>query len=263
MLVKLLQVIGVALLAGVCGCKTTNNNLAEHYRAFPGASGLKKVPAQRVQMAIVPSGKGGEKRANKLIDSYAARQYASLGMALVSGPELTDAEIRQFAGAVGGDLVVYWREFMGMQPASRMVVGSFTPPSVTYGSASAYGSSSGNAYTSGSTPWGNMNLNTYGSGTSYGTANATVVNPGSTTYVRENYLQPTFAHFIGVLQSPQGQLNNWEIVRRNLNQTMPQGWRYEDDETMRLTAANLAQRAGVPLPKRLQPWGTQVANAAQ
>jgi len=260
---KILQTVGAVVLVAACGCKTTNNNLAEHYRSFPGATGLKKVPAQRVQVAIVPSGKNGEKRANKLIDSYAARQYASLGMAMVSGPELTDAEIRQFAGSVGGDLVIYWREFMGMREASRMVVGSYTPPSVSYGSASAYGSSYGTANTSGSTPWGSMNFNTYGSGTSYGTANATVFNPGSTTYMRENYLEPTFAHFIGVLQSPQEQLNNWEIVRRNLNRTMPQGWRYEDEETMRLTAANLAQRAGVPLPKRLEPRVVQTASAAQ
>lgn len=255
------HITGLAIVAAasfLAGCQTPKNNLLEHYYAFPGATGLKKVPAQQVQLAVLPVSKTDGKQAEKLIKSYGARHYASLGMAAVQGPELTDQEIRQFAGSVGGDVVIYVRGFMGMRPASRMVVGSYTPPSVSYGRASSYGSSSGSANTYGSTPWGPMNFNTYGSGSSYGTASATVVNPGSTTYLRENYMEPVFAHQIAVMQSPQGQLNNWEIVRRNLNRQMPEGWRYEDETTMRQAAANLASMAGVPLPKRLQPTGSSM-----
>jgi len=211
------------------------------------------VPEQQVQITAMPYSKSVKKQVDKLINSYAGRHYVSLGMAMVSGPELTDQEIRQFAGSVGGDRVIYVRDFLGMQPASRMAVGSYTPPSVSYGRASAYGSSSGSANTTGATPLGPVNLSTYGSGSSYSTANATVFNPGSTTYVRENYMEPTFAHMIAVLQSPQRQLNNWEIRTGNLNRLMPEGWRYVDATSMRQQAAALASVAGVPLPKRLTP----------
>jgi hypothetical protein len=250
---KFLQTIGAIALLATTGCNTANNNLAEHYKAFPGSAGLKKVPPQQVQVIVAPEGKDSGKNAAKLIDSYAAKNYASIGMAIVSGPELTEEDLREFAGAVGGDLVVYQREFMGMSQASRMVVGSYTPPSVSYGTATSYGSSYGNANTYGSTPWGNMNLSTHGSGTSYSSSRATVINPGSTTYVRENYLEQTFSHTICVLQSPLQQLRNWEIVRKNLNKLQMPGWKYETREQSLLSAAAFAQKAGVQLPKDLQP----------
>lgn len=250
----------VAAAAVLPGCATSpNNNLAQFYQPFPGTTGQKKVPAQRVQITTLPYSKGVRKQVDNLLKSYTDRHYIALGSATCSGPELTDQEIRQFAGSVGGDLVIYVRGFMGMRPASRMVVGSYTPPSVSYGRASSYGSSYGSANTYGSTPWGSMNFNTYGSGSSYGTANATVFNPGSTTYVRENYMEPTFAHQLAILQSPQGQLNNWETQTRNLNREMPEGWKYMDEEASKQTAANLARLADVPLPKRLQPKVAQAS----
>lgn len=133
-----------------------------------------------------------------------------------------------------------------------MVVGSYTPPSVSYTTGTAYGSSAGYGSGTARTPYGPATFNSTSTGTSFANAQATTVNSGSTTYVRENFTQPIFAQHFTIFQSPQAQLQNWENMRLLLNSRMPAGWQYQTKEQAKQTAAVFASEAGVPLPANLQ-----------
>jgi hypothetical protein len=139
-----------------------------------------------------------------------------------------------------------------MRQGSRMVVGSYTPPSASYTTGTAYGSSAGYSSGTARTAYGSEPYSSTTTGTSYANAQATTFNPGSTTYVRENFTQPIFAQHFTILQSPQAQLQNWENMRALLNTRMPLGWQYQTKEQAKQTAAVFASEAGVSLPASLQ-----------
>lgn len=142
--------------------------------------------------------------------------YLCLGIAEFKGPLLTPAQLREFGGSVGGDLLWYETKHIGTQRGSRMVLGSYTPPTVGYSTATASGYSSGSAYANAQTPWGPVSVNSSGYGSSYGTATATTYNPGQSTYVRQEFEYPVYEHGIAVWQSPQGQIRNWDNVEKEL-----------------------------------------------
>lgn len=241
---------------GLGGCLATTSDLKQYFHFNQGAVPVQKPQSpSNVVVTTMPASKGVAKRFQSWIESQGKQGNTLLGGAMIQGPMVSDQDLKKLAASVGGDRVLHVAWFEGTRPASRMVVGSYTAPSVSFTQANAYGYSSGSAYTSGSTPWGPMNFNTSGSANSFGTASATTYNPGSTTYVRENYDQPIFMHAIAVLQSPKGQLRNWSnfISYANAN------WggagnlkRPLTDAEAREWAAEFAKQHGVQLPSNLR-----------
>lgn len=152
-----------------------------------------------------------------LREKLCQQSYQLIGCASFSGDKDSLPELRKFAASVGGDWVVRKAEFLGIKQGSRMVVGSYTPASSTYTTGTAFGTASGTAYTSGSTPFGPYNQTTYGSGSSFGTATATTFNPAQVNYVRQNFEYPVFDQEVIVLQSTQAQKSNWPNMQKCLN----------------------------------------------
>jgi hypothetical protein len=241
-----------ALAVAMCGCITTNPQLAKVYEPMDAQLKQKRLPASGVRIIGFNSKEGSPAKAEKLLSPYMKKRYVKLGHASFTGPAVSEEELKQFAASVGGDLVFFTGEFLEMRQGSRMVVGSYTPPSVSYTTGSASGSSFGSGSGTVRTPYGPASFNTTATGSSYANAQATTFNPGTTTYVRENFAQPVFAQHFTIFQSPEAQLQNWENMRTLLNTRMPPGWQYQTKEQAKQTAAAFASEAGVPLPTSLR-----------
>jgi hypothetical protein len=215
------QLIGILLLAGLSGCVTTNPQLAKVYEPTDPQLRQKPMPASSVKIVGFSSKEGSPEKAQKLLAPYIKQRYVKLGHASFTGPAVSDDELKQFVGSVGGDLVFFTGEFLETREGSRMVLGGYTTPSTSYTTGSSYGSSSAYGTGSAQTPFGQMRFDSTTTGSSYGSASATTYNSGSATYVRERFSQPVFAQHFTVFQSPQAQLRNWENMRVRMNRTLP------------------------------------------
>ena len=196
---------GLFCLLIVAGC-AGQSEIANFYK--PQSPTLAQKPTNPKHVDVVEPANSKQLQ-EFLRDRLANQSFLLLGYASFSGPKVQLSELRKFAASVGGDCVVRTADFAGIKQGSRMVVGSYTPPSSSYSTGTAFGSASGTAYTTGSTPFGPYNQTTYGSGSSFGTATATTFNPGQVNYVRENFQYPAFDQCITVLQSREGQKRNW------------------------------------------------------
>lgn len=198
-----------SLLAFGLGACATKSEISQYYQAgLP----IKQVAqnSSTVRVLEVPK---TTKEQRSLVLSLSDQGFFYIGGAKFSGPARTPEEIRKFAASVGGDCVIYEKIFMGTNTGSRMVVGSYTPPSVGYSTTtgSAYGSGSG--YASSSTPFGSVNTTSFGQASAFGSAQSTSFNPGQTTYVRQDFNYPIFNQCIMVFQSPEAQVKNWKNIQ--------------------------------------------------
>ena len=202
---KIIKTTFALVCALMAGC-ATQSEIKNFYN--PSEPALAQKPNSPAHVEVIEPANSNQMMAF-IKERLGQQSYRLLGSASFSGPKVSLAELRRFAASVGGDQVVRTAEFAGIQQGSRMVVGSYTPPSSTFSTGTAYGTASGTSYSSGSTPFGPYNQSTYGSGSSFGTATATTFNPGQVNYVRENFNYPTFNQTITVMQSPQAQKRNW------------------------------------------------------
>jgi len=202
---KIIKTTFALVCALMAGC-ATQSEIKKFYN--PSEPALEQKPNNPAHVEVIEPANTNQMMAF-IKERLGQQSYRRLGSASFSGPKVSLAELRRFAASVGGDYVVRTAEFAGIQQGSRMVVGSYTPPSSTYSTGTAYGTASGTSYSSGSTPFGSYNQTTYGSGSSFGTATATTFNPGQVNYVRDNFNYPTFNQTITVMQSPQAQKRNW------------------------------------------------------
>lgn len=146
--------------------------------------------------------------------SIVGKGYLVLGKAEFSGPAASPHELQKLAGTVGGDLIVYGKKFIRTERGARMVLSSYTPPSLGYSTATASGYSYGGATANTQTPWGPVVTNTTGYINNYGTASSSTFNPGQSTYVRQEFDYPVFNQCAVVFQSPQGQVKNWANIEK-------------------------------------------------
>jgi hypothetical protein len=197
----------VFLILGGCAQKS---EISQFYNPLEPALVQKPINPNLVEVAEPTT----RKQINDIMKHKPGQQaYRVLGFAQFSGPLVSLPELRKFAASVGGDYVLRTADFAGIQDGTRMVVGSYTPGSISYSTGNAFGASSASSYTSGSTPLGAFTSTTYGSGSAYGTATATTYNPGQTTYVRENFKYPVFIQAISIMQSPTTQNRNWKNMQ--------------------------------------------------
>jgi hypothetical protein len=198
-----------ALLALGLGACATRSEISQYYK--PGFS-LEQVP-QNPSTVRVLDAPSSPKDARNLVLSLSDQGYFYIGSAVFSGPPQTPEEIRKFAASVGGDCVIFEKVFMGTGTGSRMVVGSYTPPSVGYSSTfgSAFGTGTGSANSS--TPFGAVNTSIYGQSSAIASARSTTYNPGQTTYMRQDYNYPVFNQCLMVFQSPKAQAKNWKNIQ--------------------------------------------------
>lgn len=203
-----IKTIGI-LCALLTGC-ATKSEIAKFYN--PSEPTLAQKPINPDHVKVVELASLKEMHAickNKL----GQESYRVLGVTGFTGQKVPLPELRKFAGSVGGDYLLRGCDFKGIKQGTRMVVGSYTPPSSSTSTGTSFGTASGTAYTNGITPFGAYNQTTYGSGSSYGTATATTFNPGQVTYVRENFEFPVFDQGIMVMQSPDAQKRNWSNMQ--------------------------------------------------
>jgi hypothetical protein len=97
-----------------------------------------------------------------------------------------------------------------------MVLGSYSPPTVGYSTATASGYSSSTGVANAQTPWGPVSVNSYGYGNQFGTASATTYNPGQASFVRQDFEYPSYEQAVYVWQSPKGQIRNWENIDKTI-----------------------------------------------
>lgn len=197
------------LLALGLGACATKSEISQYYK--PGFS-LEQVPQNPSTIKVLDA-PSSPKNAGNLVLSLSDQGYFYIGSAVFSGPPQTPEEVRKFVASVGGDCVIYEKIFMGTGTGSRMVVGSYTPPSVGYSSTFGSAFGTGTGYATSSTPFGAVNTNIYGQSTAFGSTRSTTYNPGQTTYVRKDYNYPIFNQCLMVFQSPQAQAKNWKNIQ--------------------------------------------------
>jgi hypothetical protein len=216
-----------ALLAFGLGACATKNEISQYYQA---GVPIKQVAQNSSTVRVLEAPKD-TKEQRSLVLSLSDQGFFYIGGAKFSGPSPTPEEIRKFAASVGGDCVIYEKIFMGTNTGSRMVVGSYTPPSVGYSttSGSAYGTGSG--YASSSTPFGSVNTTSFGQASAFGSAQSTAFNPGQTTYVRQDFNYPVFNQCIMVFQSPEAQAKNWKNIQTYF-ELPADGWDFKQYESV-------------------------------
>jgi hypothetical protein len=205
-----LIILSLVSTLALVGCVTTKNELNQFYKP---ASTFKQraVDPSNVQIKHVPA-----PVRKKFVKDTTDQGYFYLGCAVFTGPLATPEQLRRFGGSVGGDLVWHEMNYVGAGRGSRMVLGSYSPPSIGYSTATASGYSSSTGTANAQTPWGPVSVNSYGYGNQFGTASATTYNPGQATFVRQDFEYPTYEQAVYVWQSPQGQIRNWENIDRTL-----------------------------------------------
>ena len=224
----------------LAGCATTSP-ISPFYKPTPGMPAQIKQPISSVRIIDVPATKDIAKRLQSMSRDYIENKTTfGLGEARFIGPLQSDAEVRRFAASVGGDLVMRTSAFLWMGTGSRMVLGSYTTPTVSYTSGYATGTSSGSSTITGQTPLGAFNANSFSSGTSTASANAATFTSGQSTYVRETYQYPVYAQVLVIFTTPQGQLRNWRNVTKSINVT-------SEAEAKQIAAA-FATDHGLPVP---------------
>jgi hypothetical protein len=192
------------------GCVTAPNELNQFYRP---ANPVKQRPCDpsTVQTMHFPT-----PITKKIVKNVNNQGFYYLGSAAFSGPLVTPEQLRRFGGALGGDLVWHETKYLGVGRGSRMVLGSYAPPSIGYSTASASSYSSSTGVANAQTPWGPVSANSYGYGSQFGTASATTYNPGQSTFVRQDFEYPSYEQEVHVWQSPQGRIRNWENIEKRI-----------------------------------------------
>lgn len=203
MLTRILALVSIFTLVG---CATTQNELNQFYRPASPVK-QKSVDPSTVQTTHIPA-----PVRKKLVKNATDQGFFYLGSASFSGPLVTPEQLRRFGASVGGDLVWHETKYSGVGRGSRMVLGSYSPPTVGYSTATASGYSSRSGVANAQTPWGPVSVNSYGYGNQFGTASATTFNPGQSTFVRQDFEYPSYEQVVYVWQSPQGQIRNWENI---------------------------------------------------
>jgi len=232
------------------GCTTIpNRDLVRHFDGDP-----KDWPRQPVSVVtfqpITPA--VGKRSFRAFADDLEKRGYAHIGRVTFTGEQASMDEVKRFAASIGADTIYGGINLVGSAQRSNMVLGSFTPGSYSYTSGSAYGTSSGTASTSGSTPWGPMNFNTTAYGSSSGTYNASTYNSPQMTFVRNTYEVPITQQLYLFYVSPQGVLRHWMQSLPKLNASKPPEQRMTPEQWKEV-AAGYANARGVPLPAKLRP----------
>lgn len=198
-------------------------------------------PASAVRIVDIPATKNVGKQIDRTSrDLMQNKTTFGLGEAKFIGPLQPDDEVRRFAGSVGGALVLRTSAFVGMESGSRMVLGSYTTPVVSYTAGYATGSVSGSTALTGQTPSGPLTANALSTGTSTTYGNAATYTSGQSTYVRESYQYPVYAQALIVFTTPRAQLRNWRNITRSINVT-------SEAEAKRIAAAFAADH-GLALP---------------
>ncbi len=198
-------------------------------------------PASAIRIVDIPANKDVARQIDRMSkDLIQNKTTFGLGEAKFIGPLQSDNEVRRFAGSVGGDLVLRSSAFVGMESGSRMVLGSYTTPTVSYTAGYATGTSSGSTSITGQTPFGPLSASALSSGTSTAYGNTATYTSGQSTYVRESYQYPVYAQALIVFATPRAQLRNWRNITRSINVT-------SDAEAKRIAAAFAADH-GLTLP---------------
>ena len=192
------------------GCVTTKNELNQFYQP---QNLFKQRPCDP---SIVQTMQFSNPPTKKLVKNVNDEGFLYLGMAAFTGPLVTPEQLRRFGGALGGDLVWHVTKYLGVGRGSRMVLGSYAPPSIGYSTATASSYSSSTGVANAQTPWGPVSANSYGYGSQFGTASATTYNPGQSTFVRQDFEYPSYEQTVYVWQSPQGRIRNWENIDKRI-----------------------------------------------
>ena len=169
------RIIILIIVCLLSSCVNTTSEINQFYKPVSGIT-QKRINPSIVRIVDVPYNSD-----KKLALSITNQGYLFLGTATFTGPQVTPLQLQLFASSVGGDLVLYEKKFVRKERGSRMVLGSYTPPTMGYSTATASGYATGSQYANAQTPWGPVSVDSYGHGTSYGTATATTFNPGQAT----------------------------------------------------------------------------------
>lgn len=230
----------IPLSVWVSGCATTSP-IAKFYATYPGMPDQVTQAASSVQIVDIPANKEVGRKIDRMSkDLIQNKTTFGLGEAKFIGPLQRDDEVRRFAASVGGDLVLRTSAFVGMESGSRMVLGSYTTPTVSYTAGYATSASSGSTAITGQTPFGPLTANALSSGTSTAYGNAATYTSGESTYVRESYQYPVYAQALLVFTTPRAQIRNWRNITRAINVT-------SEPEAKRIAAAFAADH-GLVLP---------------
>ena len=192
------------------GCVTTKNELNQFYKPA-GPIKQRSVDPSTVQTMHISA-----PPTKKLVKNVNDEGFFYLGSAAFTGPLVTPEQLRRFGGGLGGDLVWHQTKYLGIGRGSRMVLGSYAPPSIGYSRATASSYSSSTGVANAQTPWGPVSANSYGYGSQFGTASATTYNPGQSTFVRQDFEYPSYEQTVYVWQSPQGLIRNWENIDKRI-----------------------------------------------
>ena len=201
------RVAVLTLLCSVFGGCATKSELAPHYEAvFPGLS-QKRVKPSHVRILEAPLSKSGLEAFGK---NLSKEGYEIIGLVKCSGRLISDEELRNFAGSVGGDLVAKGVEFAGMQTDSRYVVGSYTSGRVVTSTSNVAGTALSNSSGTISGSRGPGYWNSNNAQNLYASGSAMTFIPGETTYVRENFQYPAYHQIYVIYQSD-------PVFRQNAN----------------------------------------------
>ena len=192
------------------GCVTTKNELNQFYKP---AGPIKQ---RSIDPSTVRTMHFSAPPTKKLVKNVNDEGFFYLGSAAFTGPLVTPEQLRRFGGGLGGDLVWHQTKYLGVGRGSRMVLGSYAPPSIGYSTATASSYSSSTGVANAQTPWGPVSANSYGYGNQFGTASATTYNPGQSTFVRQDFEYPSYEQTVYVWQSPQGLIRNWENIDKRI-----------------------------------------------
>jgi hypothetical protein len=219
-------ILSSLLVFGLGAC-ATKSAISQYYQAgLP----IKQVAQDPSTVRVLEAPKT-TKEQRSLALSLSDQGFFYIGGANFSGPPHTPEEIRKFVASVGGDCVIYEKIFMGTGTGSRMVAGSYTPPSIGYSTTTGTAFGSGSGYSSTSTPFGSVNTTSFGQASAFGSAQSTTYNPGQTTYVRQDFNYPIFNQCIMVFQSPKAQAKNWKNIQAYFD--LPaDGWNFKQYELL-------------------------------